>query len=326
MNKYKLVVSAPVGFLPDLKNKMMEEFDCIFSYGSDRSKTESLLKENEFDAWLVSPCPTYFIDPPILDLCPTLKIVVTPSTGSNHLDVNYLKQKGIELFSLKGTSVVDEIKASSEFTFNLLISTVRNTPFAFEAARKGSWRDVEDRFRGRELNGLSLGVIGYGRIGSNLSRYSLAFGMKVLAYDPYIKIDEADVDQVALMDNLLTEADVIAVCVHLDEKTFQMINAEVFAKMKNGVYFINTSRGDVVDENALLKYLDNGKIKAAGLDVISDEFSGDVGDHSLIRYARVNDNLIITPHMAGLTFESEEKAQSAAFYAIRDYFKLTDKD
>ena len=326
MNKYKLLVSAPVEFLPDLKKKMTDEFDCIFSYGSDRSKTESLLKENEFDAWLVSPCPTYFIDPPILDLCPTLKIVVTPSTGSNHLDVNYLKQKGIELFSLKGTSVVDEIKASSEFTFNLLISTVRNTPFAFEAACKGSWRDVENRFRGRELNGLSLGVIGYGRIGSNLSRYSLAFGMKVMAYDPYITIEEAGVDQVASINNILTEADVVAVCVHLDEKTFKMINAEVFEKMKNGVYFINTSRGDIVDEHALLKYLNNGKIKAAGLDVISNELSENIRDHPLINYARDNNNLIITPHIAGLTFESEEKAQTVAFQAIRDYLKLRNKD
>ena len=326
MNTFKVLISAPVDFSPDLKNQMMKVFDCIFSYNFDRNKTVTLLRENKFDAWLVSPCPTYFIDQYMLDLCPSLKMVATPSTGRNHLDINYLKQKNIEFFSLKSTTVVDEITASSEFTFNLMISTIRNTPFAFEAVRNGSWRNVEDRFRGRELKGLNLGVIGYGRIGSNLSRYSLALGMKVFAYDPYITVDEADVDQVALMDNLLTEADVIAVCVHLDEKTFQMINAEVFAKMKNGVYFINTSRGDVVDENALLKYLDNGKIKAAGLDVISDEFSGDVGDHSLIRYARVNDNLIITPHMAGLTFESEEKAQSAAFYAIRDYFKLTDKD
>tara|TARA_B100000315_G_scaffold75251_1_gene68890 strand:- start:286 stop:1266 length:981 start_codon:yes stop_codon:yes gene_type:complete len=326
LKKIKLLISAPVEFLPDLKKKMIEEFDCIFSYGSDRTKTEKLLKENEFNAWLVSPCPTYFINSFILDLCPSLIMLSTPSTGSNHLDVNYLKKKGIEFFSLKGTSVVDQINASSEFTFNLMISTIRNTPFAYEAALDGNWRNIEHRFRGRELNGLNLGIIGYGRIGKNLSRYSLSFGMKVIAYDPYIKINDPGVHQVPLIDNLLTESDVIAVCVHLDEKTYKMMNDVVFNKMKNGVYFINTSRGDVVDENALLKYLNNGKIKCAGLDVISDELSGDVNDHPLVQYARDNDNLIITPHMAGLTFESEEKAQTAAFNAIRDYLKPTNKD
>ena len=326
MNNCKVLISAPVDFSPDLKNEMMKVFDCIFSYNFDRNKTVTLLRENKFDAWLVSPCPTFFIDPPILDLCPSLKIVATPSTGSNHLDINYLKQKNIEFFSLKGTSVLDEIKASSEFTFNLMISTIRNTPFAFEATRDGNWRNVEDQFRGRELNGLKLGVIGYGRIGSNLSLYSRAFGMKVIAYDPYITVDEAGVNQVASINNILTEADVVAVCVHLDEKTYKMINAEVFEKMKNGVYFINTSRGDIVDEHALLKYLNNGKIKAAGLDVISNELSENIRDHPLINYARDNNNLIITPHIAGLTFESEEKAQTVAFHAIRDYLKPTNKD
>ena len=320
------MVSAPVHFLPELKEEMERDFDCTFSYGAGYHETETLLKENEFDAWLISPCPTYFIDPPMLDLCPTLKMVATPSTGSNHLDVDYLKKRRIKFFCLKGSGVLNNIHASSEFTFNLMVFTIRKTPFAFEAVRNGNWRNLESRFRGRELNGLTLGLIGYGRIGSNLSRYSLAFGMNVLAYDPYVTIEEASVNQRDSIDDLLSEADVLAVCVHLDEKTYKMVNAVMFEKMKNGVYFINTSRGDIVDEHALLKYLNNGKIKAAGLDVISNELSGNIRDNPLINYASDNNNLIITPHIAGLTFESEEKAQTSAFNAIRDYLKTQKKD
>ena len=320
------MVSAPVHFLPELKMEMKKEFECTFAYGSGRDETETLLKENEFDAWLVSPCPTYFIDPPMLDLCLSLKMVATPSTGNNHLDIKYLYKKGIEFFCLKGTDIVNTIRASSEFTFNLMISTIRKTPFAFDAVRSGNWRNEEDRFRGRELSDLSLGVIGYGRIGSNLSRYSLAFGMNVIAYDPHVLIEEVGVNQTDTLDDLLSEANVVAVCVHLDDETYKMVNAEMFEKMQDGVYFVNTSRGDIVDETALLKYLKNGKIEAAGLDVIGGELSGDINDHTLVQYARENDNLIITPHMAGLTFESEEKAQTAAFHAIRDYFKLIKKD
>ena len=96
--------------------------------------------------------------------------------------------------------------------------------------------------------------------------------------------------------------------------------------MKDGVYFINTSRGDVVDETDLLNFLKNGKIEAAGLDVISDELKGDFNNHPLIDYAKKHDNLIITPHMAGLTYDSERKAQTASFHAIKDYLKPKSKD
>ena len=314
-----LLVSAPVDFLPELKNEMNHWFKCTFTHGADAETIKSLLNENPFDAWLLSPCPTYMIDKLMIDLCPSLKIIATPSTGSNHLDVDYIKKQNIKFFSLKGTNVINKIYASSEFTFNLMISTIRNTPFAFESVRNGNWRNKEEQFRGRELNGLTLGIIGYGRIGSNLSRYSLAFGMNVIAYDPHIIIKEKNIKQMDSLDELFKNTDVIVVCVHLNETTYRMINSKSFDKMKDGVIFINISRGDVIDEESLLENLENGKIRAAGLDVISGEFSADISNHPLIRYARENNNLIITPHMAGLTYESEEKAQKAAFHAIRDY-------
>ena len=96
-----------------------------------------------------------------------------------------------------------------------------------------------------------------------------------------------------------------------------MINASMFQQMKDGVYFINTSRGDVVNERDLIYYLETGKIQSAGVDVISDEFTGDKNKHPLIQHARKNNNLIITPHIAGLTYDSERKAQTAAYEAIR---------
>ena len=316
----KILVSAPLDFLPELKKRIQNEIDVVYSYGADRSSIEALLKKNAFDGWLVSPCPGYMIDRQMLSLCPALKIMATPSTGSNHIDVTYLSEKKIKLFTLRGSTVVNLIYASSEFTFNLMVSTIRRTPYAFQAVLQGNWRETESHFRGRELNGLVLGIIGFGRIGSNLARYSLAFGMKVVAFDPYVKIDNPDIAQYADLYDMLPEADVIAVCLHLDSKTYKMMNDDLFSNMKNGVYFINTSRGDIVDEEAFLKYLMNGKIKAAGVDVISDELTGDKNEHPLVKYAKSNDNLIITPHIAGLTFDSERKAQTAAYNAIKIFF------
>jgi D-3-phosphoglycerate dehydrogenase / 2-oxoglutarate reductase len=322
MIRKKILVSAPLDFLPDLKERIFSEHDCIYLYKAEKEKIAEYLKENAFDAWMCSPCPTYMINSELIDLCPTLKMIATPSTGVSHLVPSDAEARNIFIYRLKGTAIVDKIYASSEFTFNLLISTIRNTPHAFEAVKKGKWREVEKLYRGRELNGLTLGIIGYGRIGSNLARYSLAFGMKILAYDPYVKIDHPEVTQVSSLDDLLSVSDVVSPCVHLNQETYHMVNKTMFDKMKDGVFFINTSRGDVVKEADLLYALKSGKILAAGVDVISDEYLGDKQTHPLISYAQKNNNLIITPHIAGLTYDSERKAQTAAYEAICEYLKF----
>ena len=316
----KILISAPVDFLPELKKTIQDETNALFSYGADRDRIETLLKDNAFDGWMITPSPTYFIDREMLTLCPSLKIIATPSTGSNHIEVSYLQEKDIKLYTLKESDIVNKIYASSEYTFNLMISVVRKTPFAFQSVLKGKWREVEFDFRGRELHGLTIGIIGFGRIGSNLARYSLAFGMKIIAFDPYATIENHDVVQYNNINEMLPKADVVAVCVHLNQETYKMINDSVFSLMKDGVYFINTSRGDIVDENDFLKYLMNGKIEAAGVDVISDELTSDINDNILVKYARKEDNLIITPHIAGLTYDSERKAQTAAYNAIKKFF------
>jgi len=316
----KLLITAPIDFLPELKKTIQDETDALFSYGADHDQIKVLLKGNAFDGWMVAPCPTYFIDRNMLALCPSLEIISTPSTGSNHIEASYLREKGIKLYTLRESNSVSQIYASSEFTFNLMISTIRKTPFAFQSVLHGKWREAEFDFRGRELHGLTLGIIGFGRIGSNLARYSLAFGMKVIAFDPYATIENHDVVQYSNINEMLPEADVIVVSVHLNQETYKMINDSVFSLMKDGVYFINTSRGDIVDENDFLKYLMNGKIEAAGVDVISDELTSGINEHILVKYAHKNDNLIITPHIAGLTYDSERKAQTAAYNAIKKFF------
>ena len=163
---------------------------------------------------------------------------------------------------------------------------------------------------------MRLGIIGYGRIGSNLANYAHAFRMIIHAYDPYITINDAHVSQEYDLYEMATKIDVLVVCVHLNDETFKMIDDDVFGSLRDGTYFINTSRGDVIDEASLIRHLENGKILAAGIDVISDEMTGKKSEHPLIKYAQKQNNLIITPHIAGLTYDSERKAQTAAYVAI----------
>ena len=179
------------------------------------------------------------------------------------------------------------------------------------------WREVEDNFRGVELRGKNLGIVGFGRIGSNVAKYAIAMGMNVVAYDPQ-KVIKGKVKQYKSIKQLLNLSDIVLIAVHLDSKTKDRVDKKWFDSMKDGVYFINISRGEIVVEKDLIKALSSGKIKSAGLDVIRNEISNDIKRSKVIDYARNNENLIITPHIAGLTIDSELKA---AEFAIKMLFR-----
>jgi phosphoglycerate dehydrogenase-like enzyme len=310
-----ILVTAPLYFMPALRQRMIAESHCTLAHGATAEQVAALLEQA--DGWLCSPAPTYRIDQRILARAKRLKAIATPSTGSTHIDLDDCRARGVEVIALKGSPVIDEVTASSEFSFALLLAVVRRLPQAADAARRGFWREVEARFRGVELAGRTLGLIGYGRIGRNLSRYARAMGMRVIAHDPHVRIADEGVEQVAAPEALLPRADVVAVCVHLDATTRGMVDASWFARMKDGACFVNTARGEVVDEAAMLAALGSGKLAAAGVDVISGEQQPDLRDHPVLAYARSHDNLIVTPHIAGLTVDSESKTGAYAFAALR---------
>ena len=141
--------------------------------------------------------------------------------------------------------------------------------------------------------------------------------MNVVAYDPQ-KVIKGKVKQYKSIKQLLNFSDIVLIAVHLDSKTKDMVDKKWFDSIKKGVYFINISRGEIVVEKDLIKALRSGKIKSAGLDVIRNEISNDIKRSKVIDYARNNENLIITPHIAGLTIDSELKA---AEFAIKMLFK-----
>jgi phosphoglycerate dehydrogenase-like enzyme len=310
----RILVTAPLYFMPHVREKIIEGSNCVLAHGAPAETVSELLADAE--GWLCSPAPVYRIDEKILSRASKLKVLATPSTGSNHIDKQYCERKGIRVISLKGSPVIDQVCASSEFSFALLLAVMRKLPYAFNGARAGLWRDAEERYRGVEFVGKTLGLIGYGRIGRNMARYASAMGMKVCAFDPHVKILDGLAVQESDPRAVLALADVVAICVHLDDSTRGMVDAEWFAAMKDGAYFVNTSRGEIIDESALLDALRSGKLTAAGVDVISNEQQPELRSHPLITYAKANDNLIVTPHIAGLTVESETKTALYAFDAL----------
>lgn len=235
--------------------------------------------------------------------CPRLRVVASPTTGLDHLDTAALEERGIHLISLKyETEFLDRVTATAEMAWALLLAVVRRLPWSFEAARRGDW--ARTRYRGHQLSGKTLGILGYGRLGRIIAEYGQGFRMKVIACDVRNVTPAAGVQMVDF-DTLLRQSDVLTIHIHLTPENTGLIDRAAFLRMKPGAILINTSRGAITNEADLVEALDSGHLGGAGLDVIQGEWHANLRSHPLIRYANTHENLVISPHTGGSTFESE---------------------
>lgn len=228
---------------------------------------------------------------------PLLRAVAVAATGADHIDDAALAARGIGFFTLRGqTEVLRNLTPAAEHSWLLLMACARQLRAAVEHVVEGGWNRAD--FPGTMLRGRRLGIIGCGRIGTWMSRYGTAFGMECVGYDPTLTAFPETIRPVTL-DELLGTSDFIGLHVPLTPETSGMLDRSCFERMKPGAVFVNTSRGDLTDEAALLEALRSGRLAAVGLDVLAGE--PDVQDHPLRRYAQEHSNLIITPHIGGFS-------------------------
>ena len=247
------------------------------------------------------------LDKELFAAAPRLQVLVSATTGLDHIDLEAAADGGVEVLSLKGeTEFLEEMSATAELAWGLLLAVSRHIPDASQSVKEGGWD--RDSFRGNELRGKRLGILGIGRLGRMVAEYGRTFGMSVAAYDPYASDWPTGVELRSAAEDLMEDAQVLSIHVPLNDETRGRIDGDMLARMPEGAVLINTARGAVVDEAALLAALDSGHLAGAGLDVVADEFSGGTSQ-ALLAYARDHGNLIITPHMGGATVESMEKAE-----------------
>lgn len=316
-NKQKLLALNSFDFMGEVKKKFQEKFGCSFFYNIDKRDLEKII--GRYDIIICHPSPDYKYDAKLLSKAVNLKVICTPSTGTNHIDLAFCKRNRIKIIGIRDHKELKYIKASSEFTFLLLLAALKKIHLAFQKSKNDHWRKNEPFLRGNELRKKTIGIIGLGRIGSNLVKYLKPFECKILGFDiKNIRISNVKIEK--NINSLLKVSDIICVCIHLNKKNFKFINKEKFKMMKKGVIFINTSRGEIVDESALLKNLISKKISCAALDVLSKENLIGKIKNPLIEYSRKNDNLLISPHIAGLTVESETLASKIILKELlKDY-------
>ncbi len=276
------------------------------------SEAEAAKKEGpKFNADILVLRLRYTIDKYWLDKLPNLKVIATPTTGLNHVDMAEAEKRGIKVISLRGhTSFLDKITSTAEETVGLMLSLVRKLPWAFDYVRQGGWVD-RDRFRGRQLAGKTIGILGLGRLGKMVARYTQAMGMKVIAADPNISesaMKELGVEKVET-EQLFKTSDIVSVHVLLTDETKNLFKEAHLKMMKPTAYLINTARAEIIEKGALEKALQEKWIAGAAIDVMWGEegglrFEQVIKDDPLWQYAKSHDNLLIVPHIGGAAYEA----------------------
>lgn len=242
----------------------------------------------------------------MLAQAPQLKAVGRAGVGIDNVDIAAATEHGVAVFNAPGGNTV----AAAELTIGLLISVARNIPAAEASVRSGRWNRAD--FKGVELRGKTLGLIGAGRIGSEVAARCKAFDMAVIAYDPYLSPTRAEglgIEMVGLED-VLRRSDFVSVHVPLTEETKGIIGSVALEQMKKTAFLVNSSRGGVVDEDALARALHQGDVAGAALDVFDTE---PLAADSPLRTAP---RLVLTPHLGASTVEAQEGVATEVAHKI----------
>lgn len=224
-----------------------------------------------------------------------LKFIARAGIGVDNIDLDAATENGIVVINTPTGPTI----STAEHTFAMLLALSRKIPQAHSSLKSGKWE--KSSYVGTELYGKILGIIGLGRIGSEVAKRARAFGMRMLAYDPYVSSSKEKLGvKLVDLDELLGDSDFISIHTQLTDETYHMIGHEEIAKMKKGVGIINCARGEMIDEGALLEGIKSGKVTGAALDVFENE---PPFGNELLKL----DEVIVTPHLGASTREAQSR-------------------
>lgn len=290
---------------PDAKQMLLDAGFELVCNDTGRKLDREEQKAMIADAFaVIAGTETY--DDDMLAAAPNLKLVVRFGVGTDNFDLQAMKRRGIAV------GVISNNNCVAEFTMALILGVMKNLHRFDNAVRQGQW----SRFTMRELKDKTVGIVGFGRIGRRLAQLLQGFDVKILAYDPYMNEDTASQLKVkpVTLEELLEESDIISLHIPATPETYHLINRDTIAKMKDGAYLVNTSRGVLIDETALQEALEAGKLAGAALDVFEREpVTKDLPLGKL-------DNILLAPHVAALSVETNYNAgMTCAESVIRVY-------
>jgi len=284
--------------LPDYVKKILSGYEIKMNDKNKQLSKKEIMK-NASDSLAILSMLTDKIDREVIDGCPNLKVISNCAAGYDNIDIDYARKKNIAVTNVPGVLT----EATADLAFGLLLATCRRIVEADKFTREGhfvGWR--YDLLQGMELQGKTLGIVGMGRIGRAVAKRALAFGMNVLYHNRKPLSKEMENELIARyvnLEKLLKESDIISLHVPLTEETHHLLNKKRLKMIKKTAYLINTARGPVIDEDALIKILENNEIAGAGLDVYENE--PDVPER-----LKLLQNVVLLPHIGSATKETRE--------------------
>jgi len=301
MTKPTIIYYTMLKYQPENIDRLRDHFKILELPSPAHNHSEALAAADVILAPL-----GYYCGKEIIDAAPKLKVIGSNTTGYPHIDIAYATQKGIKVVTLKNKhEFLKTITPTAELTWGLIIALTRNIIPAWESVMDGQW----DRrpFGGESmLSRMSLGVAGCGRLGRIVAGYGKAFGMTVRYYDPTVKEKDVGFERVNSLKELVSQCDIITIHIPHEPDTENLFDREVFSHFKKGSFLINTSRGELVDNIAMLDCLEQGILAGVALDVFRDEFNPNffINAHPLWHYAQKNRRVLLTPHIGGSTIDA----------------------
>ena len=305
----KIAVITPISHLNGVLDLLHTKGEVVLHETASKEQVRNLLINNNIDTIICNPNQqTYKIDEELLQGT-SVKLINTCSTGMNHIDIEYCNTNNIDILSLtKDYDLIKQLPSTSELAFGLMISLLRQIPKSKQHVSEYKWDYT--KFVGRQIKDLTIGIVGYGRLGKIMHDYCKAFGAYVKVYDPYKQKDMDDaflLNTYSELPDMFEQCDVISLHVHVTPETTYMINKELLGYSKKSPYIINTSRGEIVNEQDIVDALENNVISGYGTDVIENEFD-DLTKSPIIKAMNEGENIIVTPHTGGMTIEGQTKA------------------
>ena len=302
-----IICTTPIDHLKGLKRNLEKKGKLIYKPNINKKDLKKILeKNNQINVIFCNPNRQgYILNKEILQNS-SVKLINTASTGLNHINQNDCKKLNIKIISLtKDFKLIKKLPSTSELSFGLMINLQRNIIQSFQSVKNRKWDYTP--FIGQELSSLTIGIIGLGRLGNLMANYAKAFGMRVFYYDPF---KETRKYKKTNLKRLLQIADVISIHAHVNNQTKYMINKKILRFAKKKPVIINTSRGELVNEQDIIWGLKNKIISGYGADVIEKEFI-DINKSPIIK--NINKyNIIITPHIGGMTYQGQLRAYNYA--------------
>ena len=247
------------------------------------------------------------VDAAVIEAGTNLKVIARAGIGLDNVDVDAATRRGVMVVNAPQSNIL----SAAEHTMALMLALARKVPTADASLRSGNWD--RERFQGVELHGKTLGIVGLGRVGAMVAQRALSFGMRLIAFDPYVSRDRARTLGIELMPDLgalLVQADFITIHLPRTPETEGLIGRRELGLMKEGARIVNTARGGIVDEQALVEALGTGRLGGVALDVFAEE---PVTEHALFSFSEA----VVTPHLGAATQEAQDKAGLAIAEMVR---------